>query len=124
MKVQANIVDVTHLWHSRLGHLCSEVLNLLSSHLGVKENKLGTCDVCFRAKQTRTQFSISESKADGLYDLIHCDIWGSYRVASFCEAHYFLTVVDDASRATWVYLMKDRRETSTLLRNFVAMIKT
>jgi len=32
--------------------------------------------------------------------------------------------VDDASRATWVYLMKDRRETSTLLKNFVAMIKT
>ena len=39
-------------------------------------------------------------------------------------AHYFLIVVDDANRATWVYLMRGRRETSTLLKSFVTMIKT
>jgi len=71
VKVQANAIDATNLWYSRLGHPSSEVLNLLSSHLGVKQNNLDICDICFREKQTRTQFFISESKADGLFDLIH-----------------------------------------------------
>jgi len=55
--------------------------------------------------------------------LIHCDIWGPYREASFCGAHYFQTTMDDASRTTWVYLMKNRSETSSLLKRFVAMIE-
>jgi len=56
-----------------------------------------TCDVCLCAKQTRSPFSQSESNASELFELIHCDIWGAYRVRSSCSAHYFLTIVDDHS---------------------------
>ena len=82
------------------------------------------CEICYRAKQTHSQFHVSHNKAKCVFGLIHCDIWGPYRELSFCGAHYFLTIVDDASRATWVYLMHDRSETSSLLRNFIAMVKT
>jgi len=72
----------------------------------MKSNKkVKMCDVCFCAKQTRSHFAISESKATKLFELIHCDIWGLYRIKASCGASYFLTIVDDASRATWVYLM-------------------
>jgi len=56
--------------------------------------------------------------------LIHCDIWGSYRTASLYGAHYFLSNVDEASRATWVFLMKNRTKVSKLLKGFIAMIQT
>ena len=59
---------------------------------------MGICDTCLRAKQTGSQLFTSESKADGLLDLIHCDIWGPYKIASFYGAYCFLTIVDDASR--------------------------
>ena len=36
----------------------------------------------------------------------------------------FLTIVDNASQATWVYLMREKAETSQLLKNFIAMVKT
>jgi len=89
------------------------------------ENKVdGPCDVCFHAKQTRTQFVTSESHAKDLFDLIHCNIWGAYKVPSFCGAQYFLTIVDDANRAVWVYLMKVKGEASNLLKDFVVMVKS
>jgi len=56
--------------------------------------------------------------------LIHYDIWGAYRVSSLCGAQYFLTIVDEASRATWVYLMREKGEALTLLQNFVIMVQT
>lgn len=38
-------------------------------------------------------------------------------------AYYFLTIVDDRSRATWVYLMKEKSETTKILINFFKMVK-
>ena len=37
---------------------------------------------------------------------------------------YFLTIVDDATRSTWVYLMKSKTETRPLLISFHNMIFT
>jgi len=36
----------------------------------------------------------------------------------------FLTLVDDASRIVWLYLMKEKREVGHFLKNFVSMAKT
>jgi len=58
-----------------------------------------------------------------VFDLVHCDIWGPYKAPSSCGAHYFLSIVDDASRGTWVYLMKDITDASKLLQGFVLMVK-
>ena len=48
---------------------------------------------------------------------------GPYRVPLSSGAHYFLTTVDDASQATWVYLIREKGEMSDLLRGFIAMTK-
>jgi len=85
---------------------------MLPKSLGVNNgngnNMVDICDVCPRAKQTRNKFHVSESNASDLFEIIHCDIWGSYKIPSFCGAHYFLTTVDDASRPVWIYLMKEK----------------
>jgi len=49
---------------------------------------------------------------------------GPYYVTSTCRAHYFLTIVDDASRAVLVYLKRDKGETSLFLKNFVIYART
>ena len=71
----------------------------------------------------RGKFSMSYNKARHVFELIHCDIWGPYREPASNGAHYFLTTIDDASRATWVYLMHKGGETSQLLKNFVILTK-
>ena len=73
--------------------------------------------------QSRNYFPLSSSKAEKIFQLIHCDIWGPYHESSTNGAHYFLTIVDDMSWATWVYLMIDKGETSHFLREFIVMVK-
>ena len=45
-------------------------------------------------------FPLSDNKAINCFDLIHCGIWGAYRVESLCGAHYFFSIVEEASRGT------------------------
>ncbi|GJX77357.1 ribonuclease H-like domain-containing protein [Tanacetum coccineum] len=59
-----------------------------------------------RAKQTRDPFPLSDHKSKVLGELIHLDLWGPYKVHNREGLRYFLTVVDDYSRAVWVYLVK------------------
>ena len=55
---------------------------------------------------------------------MYYDIRGAYRVESFYEAHHFLSIVDDASRGTWEYLMRDKSEASKLVVSFCMMVRT
>jgi len=114
-----------NVWHQRLGHPSTGVMPLLSSKVGLFDNKgsYEPCDVCFRAKQSRLSFPLSRNKAASCFELIHCDIWGAYKVKSLNGAHYFLTIVEDASRGTWVYLMRNKSEASELVMNFCAMVE-
>lgn len=56
--------------------------------------------------------------------MIHVDIWGPLAVKSFHGYSYFLTIVDDYTRHTWLFLMKHKSEARQLLQNFVTLVKT
>ncbi|WJX75247.1 hypothetical protein P8452_58797 [Trifolium repens] len=56
--------------------------------------------------------------------MIHVDIWGPLAVTSFNGYSYFLTIVDDHTRHTWIYLMKHKSEARQLLHNFISLIHT
>nr|GFB19603.1 retrovirus-related Pol polyprotein from transposon TNT 1-94 [Tanacetum cinerariifolium] len=43
---------------------------------------------------------------------------------SLTGANYFLTIVDDYSRAVWIYLLKHKHEASFCLSDFYNMVKT
>ena len=57
------------------------------------------------------------------FNLSHCDLWGPYRTTAFCGSRYFLTIVDDHSRAVWLYLLADKTMAPLQIRNFIAMIE-
>lgn len=76
------------------------------------------------AKQSRQTFSLSTTSSKECFELIHIDIWGGYHVPSLTGAQFFLTIVDDYSRGTWVYLMKHKSETCSLLVSFVHLVET
>ncbi|XP_071739397.1 uncharacterized protein [Rutidosis leptorrhynchoides] len=100
------------LWHERLGHPAYQALNELSDKLGFNKinNNAEPCETCHKAKQTRDPFPLSDHKTKSLGDLIHLDTWGPYKVKSKEGFRYFLTVIDDFSRAVWTYLLKIKEE--------------
>jgi len=79
------------------------------------------CDSCHHAKQARSSFPVSAIKTDETFELIHYDVWGPYQTPSVSGAHYFLSIVDDYTKITWVYLMQAKSEVYTRLVFFMAM---
>jgi len=122
--VRGNKVAVTcdsTLWHRRLGHPAFSVFSFLPMTSSVsKVASHSPCDVCFKAKQTREVFFKSSNKAMDCFSLIHVDVWRPYRVSASCGAVYFLTIVDDFSRAVWTYLLLEKSEVRRVLQNFCA----
>ena len=106
------------MWHRRLGHPSFTVLSDLS-FVSSKSAGSSPCDTCFRAKQTREIFYESMNKTTDCFSLIHVDVWGPYRVPSSCGAVYFLTIVDDFSRAVWTYLLLEKLEVQNVLKHFI-----
>ena len=113
-KTQCKVDQV--LWHQRLGHPAFSVFLMVS---GVRNNVCSSlCDICFRAKQTRDVFFKSCNKTTKCFELIHVDVWGPYRVLSSSGAVYFLTIVDDYSRAVWTYLLVAKSEVQKVVERF------
>jgi len=58
------------------------------------------------------------------FDLIHVNIWGPYSIPSIHGHKYFLTIVDDYSRYTWIFPLKQKFEVVKVLENFVVFVQT
>ena len=119
-----NIVK-DNVWHMCLGHPSQkrmEVFNKKFPYVTLPTNS--NCDVFHLAKQRKLPFPSSTSYANSVFDLIHVDIWGPCTVTSMNGDKYFLTIVDNHSRFTWLYIMKKKAEAPVHLVNFVVMIKT
>ncbi|KAI3500537.1 hypothetical protein L1887_36359 [Cichorium endivia] len=111
------------IWHQRLGHPSDKVLTVLKDRLSLGSDNLPPCEVCHKAKQTREPFPLSNHKTCSLGDLVHLDVWGPYRVSTRDGFRFFLTVVDDYTRAVWVYLLKSKDEVFDNLVVFFNMLK-
>ena len=79
-----------------------------------------TCDICHLSKQVRNPFANSESCSSNVFDLVHMDLWGPYRIKTHGSCSYFLTInVDDMSRAAWVFLLPDKISVSRIISDFL-----
>lgn len=115
-------VSSLDVWHARMGHISSSMLH----HLPFKFNSptaLDVCDSCHFAKQCRMSFSHSQTTSKDLFDLVHADVWGPYRVKTHGSCNMFLTLVDDKSSCTWIYLLPDKSVVSQILKEFILLIK-
>lgn len=58
------------------------------------------------------------------FDLIHLDIWGPFQVPTVEGCRFFLTIIDDCTRVTWVYLLKTKYAVITILPHYYNFILT
>lgn len=84
--------DSFDLWHARLGHPSSFVVN---KFIGTSSLNTKNYTICLHVKQTMDVFHLSKKNASETFDLIRCDLWSLYNVVSTCEEKYFLTILDD-----------------------------
>lgn len=80
--------------------------------------------VCPLAKQAKLPFSLSDHNVSDIFDFVHGDVWGPFSEESISGSRYFLTLVDDHSRGTWTYPMKQKSEVTDLVISFMKMVST
>lgn len=74
------------------------------------------------ARQTKLPFP-SKSHTTKIFELIHVDLWGPYYVATHDNFKYFITLVDDFSRATWIHLLSSKSNVLYIIKAFTNMVE-
>ena len=114
LKAQSENVD---LWHRRLGHVSSSLLNkLVSKDLVLGLPKLNfckskICEACVKGKQIRTSFkSKKQVTSSRVLELLHMDLCGPLKVQSRNGKEYILVIVDDHSKFIWTRFLRSKQK--------------
>ena len=109
--------------HAQLGHHSLSKLQKLVSSLSKVSNL--HCQSCQLGKHNRSQFHNRVNKQVSFpFALVHSDVWGPSRTVSTFESKYFVIFIDDFSRCTWLFLMKNRSELFSIFEQFYREIRT
>ena len=114
------VQDMGHLWHKRIGHPSDRTLKCIFNFSNLD---CSNCEVCKLAKHTRLPFANSNSKSNHIFELVHSDVWGPAPVNSYNDFKYFVTFIDDFSRLTYLYLLKNKSEVFSHFQDFSNLIE-
>ncbi|KAJ4700747.1 Retrovirus-related Pol polyprotein from transposon TNT 1-94 [Melia azedarach] len=118
--------NMTKLWHMRLGHMSARGMQILSKGdllCGHKIKDLEFCEHCIFGKLHRSKFPKAIHRTKGTLDYIHSDCWGPSRVESLGSHRYFVSMIDDFSRMTWVFIMKHKSKAFKNFRQWKALVE-
>lgn len=117
----SNELDKSKLWHSRLGHINKKRIAQLQKD-GVLESfdfkSDDVCESCLLGKMTKSPFTGTCERGEGLLDLVHTDVCGPFRSATKDGNRYYVTFTDDFSRYGYVYLIKHKSDTFEVFKRY------
>ncbi|WZZ86518.1 hypothetical protein YC2023_115097 [Brassica napus] len=109
--------DNASIWHARLGHINMTKLKVMVNKdlvHGLPKLKIQDggriCEGCQYGKSHRLPFDHSTSRCSGPLEKVHSDLIGPARTSSYSGFRYMLLFVDDFSRYTWVYFVKENQK--------------
>ena len=123
-------INCLHTWHRRLGHRDIVALGKLEKRTladgisikdcGIKE----VCECCLKGKQSRKPFpKESKRKTKGILELVHTDLCGPMPTKSHGGMRYIMTVIDDYSRYTTIYLLKEKSDVLGRIKEYVEQME-
>eukprot|EP00833_Pecoramyces_ruminatium_P014940 jgi/Orpsp1_1/1188972/evm.model.d7180000068605.1 len=99
------------IWHRRLGHFYNKDLNKYLKLHNVDDN---CCDDCKIVKMKRSPHNKETPKANDIIEVIHSDIIGPIN-RSVNGYRFVLAIIDEFSRKSWIYLLKNKSEAVDLI---------
>ncbi|CAL8087744.1 unnamed protein product [Prunus armeniaca] len=127
--LKAGVSHSTWIWHKRMGHLHLKGLNQLKEkemvhglpHLEAVD---GVCEGCQFGKQHREWFPKNKAwRASTPLELIHMDLCGPMQTESLAGNKYFMLLIDDFTRLTWVYFLRYKLDALNCFRKFKSMVE-
>jgi len=81
------------------------------------------CETCIFAKNHRIPFVKDPWHAKFPFEFVHIDVCGPMNISSIGGNKYFLPFIDDFSRKTWIYLLKNKDEVFHYFKIFKAFVE-
>ena len=125
---KVNDGDAMKLWHYRYGHLGYDNLKLLSdtpiaevADFNTREEFSRDCEGCAKGKMHRLPFpKKSQHQSNEVIGIIHTDVCGPMHVTSMGGSKHFVTFIDDYTRFTTIYFLKNKSQVLEKFKEFVA----
>jgi GAG-pre-integrase domain/Integrase core domain len=111
----------TLIWHHRLGHINETHIKKLQE-VGLLScfdlESIATCESCLSGKMTKAHFTKKSERSKDLLGLVHSDVCGPMSISDRDGSRYFVTFIDDFSRYSYVYLMRNKFESFENFKKF------
>ena len=122
--------DNVSVWHARLGHVNMEKLKVMVQKKLVNGlpnlanfNQKEICEGCQFGKSHRLPFDKSIIRSRTPLECIHGDLFGPTRTPSLSGFRFMLILVDDFTRFTWVYFVKQKSDVLSRFQEFKEMVE-
>jgi transposase InsO family protein len=108
----ASIGVDTKLWHHSLGNMSEKGMEILHQRNllpDIKQIDLDFYEHCVYGKQKRVRFlRVGKEKKSERLELVHTNVCGPAQVSSLGGSRHYITFIDDATRKTWVYCIRQK----------------
>lgn len=108
-----------NLWHRRLGHMAVTNMHFMKNASNLKLN----CEVCAEGKHSRSSFPVNGSRASELLEVVHSDVCGPMSTLSLGGNKYYVSFIDDYSRMTKVYMIKNKSQVYDCFVKFKTLVE-
>lgn len=95
-------------WHQILGHInLKDLRKMKSLNLNIPNDYVLNCDICAQAKIVNLPHTSSiTNSATRLNQVFHVDLSGKIRIWNRSQYKYYLLIIDEFSRFTYIQLLK------------------
>jgi hypothetical protein len=121
--------DESWLWNRRMGHMHFDNLVKVSKREAVREMPQITkptntlCKHCQQGKKTKTGFKSKEYSTTKPLEIVHTDLVGPTTKKGLKGEIYFMLLVDDYTRVTGVFFLKNKSEAFENFKIYKEMVE-
>ena len=119
------LVDSYDIWYARFGHVSSEYIKKMQSLdliNNIDYSSLSKCQICATSKLTKKTCG-SVSRETKLLELIHSDLGDLKQTMNRGGKKFYVTFIDDYSRSTKVYLLRNKDEAFDMFLIYKAKVE-
>ncbi|KAM0987670.1 hypothetical protein ACFX2I_011694 [Malus domestica] len=114
------------IWHQRLGHPSSRIMNKIASTSCISftgSSHQSLCSSCAMGKCSKLPFPYVSYSSSKPLELLHTDIWGPSPVSSVQGFQYYIIFVYDFSKYCWFFPLKYKSEAFIVFTQFKSMLR-
>ena len=119
------VIKPDSFWHQRLCHLNEQAVHETLKKSDISYHKQsGICESCSLSKSTKVSVPKESSrKHTAPLSMVHSDVCGPFRTPTRKGEKYFVTFIDDYSRYSVVYLLKEKSEVLNVFKDYLTMFE-